>query len=502
MLIANVSRFRLGVKKWLDRSLSPFECVLGWLVATIVFVGLTGFIGGPVQGDSAISIFTTWLIAHGHIACSYSSFDVARLPSLAQPFSFIAPLYPLLTAGFLALFHITYSVPFPSAARLGNHCLTSNFATYKWAVKAGAITPTVDLGYLTWFPLMAGTVALLRAVGRGRKGWEPATLLFLAVLPPVFDCLTEYFHPQDILALGFVLGSLACGLRGRWIRTGILIGLAFTSNQYGILIAAPMLVLAPRSLRIKFVTAALATVALIVVPMVILTSGHALRSSLLGSGFSGGRYGAVLWETGLRGTSLLVVSRASPIIVAMALAWWAKHRLGDDVLQPIPFLSIAATSLALRLVFETGLWGYYFLAVTTLLVLIDVIYGRFRSHFLAWLTLLIVTIDPFPWGFMSNGQSWGLAAREWLPNIVAASLAFIVTYDLRRHRIRWYVVALLIFVCATLVKWPWNHEALRQQLPVWLTQVVLVPIALWLSLSPLLGAVRNRSMVEKEFVEA
>jgi hypothetical protein len=472
-------------------------CITGWLLATVVFVGLTAKIGGPVEGDAALSVFTTWAIAHGHIACSYSSLGIHSLPTLARPISFIPPLYPLLSAGVLFLVHSTYNVPFPTVAQMGNHCLTANASMYQWAGNSGAITPTIRISYLTWIALMAGTIAVLRASGRGRRGWEPATLLFLAVAAPVFECLTEYFHPQDILAMGLALCSLACALRGRWAWAGIFIGLAFTSNQFALLFAGPMLVIAPREWRIKFAAAATAVVVLISVPVIILTSGNAFSASILGSGFTPAKGGGtVLSETHLRGVVLFVIARVLPIALAMYLAWWARQRLADEVLQPIPVISIIATALSLRLVFEFSLYGYFLLGVTTLLVLNDVVAGRFRSQMLTWLALVTVIFDPFPWGFASNGQSWGLAAREWFPNVFLFLTVVVILSDVLKHRVRWYVVATGIFVGVTLVTWPWNHEALRQQLPTWVIQLVLVPPVIWLAVNPLMDLVRQRRTFE------
>jgi hypothetical protein len=253
-----------------------------------------------------------------------------------------------------------------------------------------------------------------------------------------------------------------------------------------------MIVLAPRQWKIMFAATAAAVVTVISVPVIILTSGDAFKATVLGSGFTPAKGGGtVLSETDLRGAVLFTIARVIPIVFAMALAWWAKRRLADKVLQPIPVLSIIATALALRLVFEFSLYGYFFLGVTTMLVLMDVIAGRVRGHELTWLALVTVLFDPFPWGFNSNGQSWGLAAREWLPNVFLIAAAVIILADLVRHRVRWYVVAAGTFVGVTLVKWPWNHEALRQHLPTWIMQLVLVPIALWLSTVPLLEVIRQ-----------
>ncbi len=463
------------------------------MIATIVFLVVTAWIGGPVEGDAALSVFSTWAIAHGQIACSYPDFGLHSLPILARPNAFIPPLYPLLSAGVLAIVHSGYSVPFPTSAQLGPHCFTSATAMYQWANRSHAILPTIRIGYLTWIALMVGTVAVLRAAGRGRNGWEPVTLLFLAIAAPVSECLTEYFHPQDLLAMGLALGSLACAIRGKWVWAGILVGLAFTSNQFALLFAAPMIVVAPKELKIKFAAAAFAAVYIISIPVIILTSGEAFSPSLIGPGFTpavGG--GTVLSETNLHGNLLFVIARVLPIVLAMSIAWWAKRRLADRVFQPLPMLSIVATALGLRLAFEFSLYGYFFMGLATMLIINDFMSGRIRGTMITWLTLVTVLYDPFPWGFASNGQSWGLSAREWLPNIFLIVAIAILLIDAARRRFRWYVLAATFFVGVTLVKWPWNNEALRQLLPTWIIQLVLIPAGIWLAISPLLQEVRNK----------
>ena len=493
MSFTNPGTSKFDLKEVLQRPLSTKGCIASWVIATIIFLGVTAWIGGPVEGDAALSVFTTWAIAHGHVACAYPSLGLHNLPTLARPNAFIPPLYPLLSAGVLLLVHSTYNVAFPTSVQLGNHCLTSSAAIFLWANKSHAILPTIRIGYLTWIALMTGTITVMRAAGRGRNGWEPATLLFLAVAAPVSECLTEYFHPQDLLAMGLALGSLACALRGRWTWAGILVGLAFTSNQFALLFAGPMFVIAPRIWKIKFAGAAFAVVYLISIPIIVLTSGEAFSASLLGTGFTpaiGG--GTVLSETHLKGEVLFAVARVLPIALAMALAWWAKRHLADDVLHSIPLLSIVATALALRLAFEFSLYGYFFMGVATMLVIIDFLRGRIRGLMITWLALVTVVFDPFPWGFASNGQSWGLAAREWLPNVFLIITVAIILVDLLKHRFRWYVVAAGTFVGVTLVKWPWNHEALRHLLPTWIIQIVLVPTALWLAISPLIEVIQKR----------
>src|SRR6516164_4993817 len=56
---------------WLDRPLLGRHCVLAWILATIVFLGMIALLGGPTANDSGESLYSTWAIAHGDFGCAY-----------------------------------------------------------------------------------------------------------------------------------------------------------------------------------------------------------------------------------------------------------------------------------------------------------------------------------------------------------------------------------------------------------------------------------------------
>ncbi len=265
---------------WMDQPLSGWWCALGWLAATGIFIGLIRLLGGPSESDAAESLYSTWAVAHGHLSCAYPPTSTFHFTAIARPGPFIAPLWPLLSGVLAAVTQIGHSVVFPSQNALGPHCSTGMEALYRWSVKSGAALPTVRLGYLSWIVLMAGVVALLRASGRGRSGWEPAVLVLVACIPPVWTPLVQDFHPQDIVAMGLCLGALACTRRGWWVWAGVLIALAVSSQQFSLLVAAPpLLVLVPAHRRVPFIGAAIITTVVLIVPLTVLTSGRAVRNS-------------------------------------------------------------------------------------------------------------------------------------------------------------------------------------------------------------------------------
>jgi Glycosyltransferase family 87 len=481
---------------WLTRPLSGMWCAIGWLGATATFIGLTALLGGPTEGDAGESLYSTWAIAHGRFACSFPPATHHHFVSYAQPGPFVAPLYPLLSGAVGAVTRIGHAVSFPSATALGPHCSTSSLAIYHWAANSGAALPTVRLGYLSWIVLMAGVVALVRACGRGRCGWEPVALVLLACTPPVFQPLLNYFHPQDLVAMGLGLGGVACARRSWWVWAGILLGLALTSQQFAILIVAPLLVIVPGNRRTRFVSGVIGGFAIVVLPAIVVTSGRAMRAAILGSGNSPGTGGSWLWELHLHGAPLLILSRILPIVLSLALSRWAVRRLGSVILEPVPLLALVATSLSLRLAFEQNLYGYYFMALAVSLVVLDVIRGHIRGPLIAWIALLTLAYNPVPWGFASNGQPWGLQAREDLPLALVAIGLIVLVRDAINGRIRWYLVGWLAVVVGVFLNWPpWVVSPFRHPLPSWAWQLMLVPLGALLAAWPLVSYVRGPDRV-------
>jgi len=399
---------------WLDRRLSNRWCALGWLLATVEFVSLTLLLGGPSQADAGLSTPSTWAIAHGVPACAY--------PSGGAPG--VAPLYPLVSGVFAWLFRIGRGVPFPSSAALGVHCSTASHAIANWATRSNALTETMLLGYLGWLVLLAGVVALLRVTGRGRCGWEVTGVMVVGLSPPVWLAIQELFHPEDLMAMGLAFAGLACARRGGWMWAGILLGLALTTQQFALLVAAPLLVLAPRNQRIRYAAAVVGSAAVVVVGVVVVTSGRVI-DVLTGTTATPHTGRTLLSVADLHGGSLLFVSRVLPIALAMVLAWWSARRLGAAALDPVPLISLIATSLCFRLVFEVSIFGYYFMAVSASLIVLNVIWGRNHVYVAAWLILVTFAYDPLRWG--SHPWTYVVSMARYQLLLVPAAIALAVT---------------------------------------------------------------------------
>ena len=102
--------------------------MLGWGVATALFVALATLTGGPGRVDAAESVYSTWAIAHGRLSCAFPSVTMPHEP-------LVAPVYPVVSGFVAALAGIGHSVPFPAQAAMGPHCDTAVAAIHRWALK-------------------------------------------------------------------------------------------------------------------------------------------------------------------------------------------------------------------------------------------------------------------------------------------------------------------------------------------------------------------------------
>jgi hypothetical protein len=337
---------------------------------------------------------------------------------------------------------------------------------------------------------MGGLVALLRTTGRGRTGWEPFALGLVALSPPVLMPLTDYFHPMDILAMGLALGALAAIRRDAWIAAGLLIGLAYVSQQYALLIGALIFIVAPAGRRLKFSLAALVIVCAIGIPLLVLTSGRALRAILVGTGFSPSFAATVLNETGLHGSVLTDVARAGPLLVTVVLVLWVVRRIGAAALAPDILVALLALSLSLRLVFEVDLWGYYFMPLSVSLLLLDVMRGHVRSQTIAWLALVTLVFNPVQAYVFPSGRTYGLGTYYALAIAFLVVALLLIVLDALHRRVRWHLVAWTLLVVVTSLSRGWIYQPSGHAFPLWFWQIVLLASAISLAMGPLLSRTR------------
>ena len=362
---------------------------------------------------------------------------------------------------------------------------------YHWAQNSAAIFPTIGLGYVSWFFLIAGIVSILRASGRGRSGWEAFGVIFIALVPIVWEPLLLFYHPQDLVCLGLSLAGAACALRREWFWAGLLVGLAISSQQFALLVLAPLAVVAPGKDRWRLLGSSAVIVVVLSLPFIVATSGRALHSVLLGTGDSVTHGGAILWEAGPRGAALVFFSRIVPILVGLAIAWFGLRRLGPKVREPLPLVSLLATSLSMRVLFEEGLYGYKFMALAVMLVILAIVEGRIRGQLVAWLALATLAFNPIPNGLAINARTWGIHVAAAVPLAFLVVGLGIMAYDAAHRRIRWYLIAWFVIAACIVLQWPpWSLDIVRAQLPLWLLQLLLVPTGVAMAVAPLVKSIR------------
>jgi hypothetical protein len=402
---------------------------------------------------------------------------------------------PLFSGGVAAVASIGHAVPFPPRSALGPHCGRAVYAIEHWAVETDAWQKTFEIGYLSVLPLLAGVVAVLRTIGRGQRRWEPAMVVAVALLPPVWMCVESTFHPEDLFAMGFALLAIASARRSAWGWAGFWISLALVAQPFAVLVAAPLLVLAPGRRRFRFIGSALICLAVLLLPLAVVgseqTKGgflHQLQTGIQNGSTAVLVSGSVVWELNLSGAWLVLVSRVLPLALAFILAWWVVRRLGEKSLEPVVLLSLVAVCLGLRLVFEETLFGYYFMALTVALVLVDVARGHIRFATVAW-----VTVVSFVFGVMSqpvhlfNG-SWEDTAQNVTAVVILVGALSLLARNLLRRRSADALICVAV-LGATLLAWDIGANPFGCDLPVWFWQTALVLPGLVLAARPLVREV-------------
>lgn len=326
--------------------------------------------GGFYGGDSHLDDVPAFAYLEGIPQCAYPpGFDTQA-----------SPVYPLIAAGYGAVVGSGSRRPFPhTTAGCRNMGTAIELWTFRWTDQR-----ILWAGMVGWASLLAGFVALLRASGRGRSGWEAMSVVLLALIPQVAVTLTGYFHPEDLLVLGVLLGGLAALRRERWMLGGALFGVALMTKQYALLVLIPVVIAAPRRGWARFVGATVGAAAVIAVPILAL-SGSGAASAMIGAGATPKRTGTTLDLLGLSGLPLTALSRGLPILLIVLVALSARRRLGDRLFDTVPLLSLVAVSLALRLVFEVVLFDYYLVGTAVALWALDCCAGRIRPSTVAWI---------------------------------------------------------------------------------------------------------------------
>jgi hypothetical protein len=334
-------------------------CLRALALVAVVLVVRTGH----AQIDRPDVAAPAYAVASGHLGAAYPSAVTSARDSVA----FQAPGFTLVAGAVVAA----------------------------WEALAG---PAGAAGALTFAAYC--TVALVvwaggRLVRRLRSGPTAEVMFLVAVaLSPWFrESLSNYFHPGDVMALGFMLLGLYLASEGRWAWAGAAVGFGIASKQWAVLALPVLAVVAPAARqRVRLGGAALAGAALPFVPFFVVgprSAWEVLRGPLP---VPGGLVPQTTVVGMMREHPFHVqvaqvddLARALPLACAAAVAacWWlvTRRRHGALVaasLEEAIWLLVAC--FALRLVADCIALSYYALPLFTLLAIAEAGRERFPLY--------------------------------------------------------------------------------------------------------------------------
>jgi hypothetical protein len=360
--------------------------VVVYLAALGVFVGIVGLRGGPSVGDAYGVTKPATSIADGHLRAA------AHEALLPQP-----PGYALLTSPLVLAFRPLIGSPTWCDARVPAvtraflpWCAPAQLSTHRW-YRSQAV-----LGFLAWLVLMFGAVRLLRASGAGGGLAEALLVILLALIPAASDGIVQTFHPQDFVCVGLGCAAVAEALRRRWVLTGALFGVAFLCKQFALLPLLAVLVAVPGwRQRVRVAVPVIVVVGCGIIPF--LAVDPAGTWNTLSAVNTGGvvklTTGTLLGMTDLSEHTKLVIARDGPVVLALAMALWARWRFGDRLMTPVALIGLTTACLAGRLVAEVWFSSYYLLAVSTGLLVLDFASKRLPVVSFLWISLTGILVE-------------------------------------------------------------------------------------------------------------
>ena len=220
-------------------------------------------------------------------------------------------------------------------------------------------------------------------------GGKVAFLVAMAVTPFFREALGNYYHPEDVLALGFLLLSLALIGDRHSLGAGACLGLAIGCKQWALLALPPLVVTAGgRQARCKLVGAAAGSSALVYLPLMLAAPQYRVEDPEWAGGGSGrvctpddnrgdAPQGSVSYPSGRRGAP--GAGSASPLrhrrsLVLVAAALDARLDGNRDGVRPVSFdqvLRLVLICLAFRLVADCIALSYYALPLVVLVAIVD-----------------------------------------------------------------------------------------------------------------------------------
>ncbi len=409
---------------WARAPVSPTSTALVFVASFVTFMGIILWTWGMSPADSGTVLPSATLWAHGLGACALVT---PTSSSAAYPLS--GPVFPLLDALFQWVLRLGHDVPFP--AHLGaRHCAQAYNGAFTWATKGPLAVKELDLGFVTWPVLALGALSLLRTSNRARTRDEWWLLLALAVSPGALFAFMDYYHPEDLLALGLALACAAALRREHFVVGGTLGALAFASQQNVVLILMVCTVLLPHGRAWWRVgLGGTLTLVALVVPLTLWSGTHVFRDTLIGTGLTDApAYGTWMAQLGLSGVPALWISRFGPLLTSLGLVVWLYRRRPLSP-QTYRILRSGIQSAARVRRKHLGLLRARALVCWTLT---GVLRGRLSASVVVWAALLVLSTGLDSGELILPGRL-DVQERPWWFQLVLLPLALVISVnDLRR----------------------------------------------------------------------
>jgi len=240
--------------------------------------------------------------------------------------------------------------------------------------------------------LLAGTIVASRARGiPPRSGHELAVGLAVVSAAASLACVTESFHPSDLLATALCLVAYAAVVQRRHWRAVVVLGLALYVKQWAtVVVGVACAVQRSRQLRLRYAIVPTAIVLGALVPFAVAnpprtiaavsaSSVSAAPSTLLGR----------LLAPASRGV-LALEARILPLALVACLCLWLLERRAST--GPAVVAAVLATALLVRPALDPAGYEYYLLP---------------------GMAFLAITVRRWWWPLLTWSGGWGLH-RLWI----------------------------------------------------------------------------------------
>ncbi len=371
--------------------------------------------GGVSRLDSWETLLPSSAAADGRFQCMYPG----GLDS-----SVAGPIYPLVTSPIAVI--VRPGPLFWNSPNSRTDACANGFATHNLTDPTVGTRLLLDAGLLSWLVMATGALSILRRVRGSPTHWDLVALGVLAVAPPVTMSFTQYFHPECVLALGFVLWAISamCATSFRW--AGALLAAAVLTQQSTILFAVAVLLLSRRRSFRALIEGAAVVTAAILVPLGVVTSGRIL-TDLSGKGFTVQSFNTWISETHLSGNALVVVSRITPIVlVGIVTVVLRRRRIHDTQIASIAeMLLVLAVAGVARTLFEVNLYSYYLMTFAVAQVIRDFVLGKLRVRVLGWFAVASVLFPPWTWWPQLDLSTLPV----WVPQAIVVGIAGLLVLE-------------------------------------------------------------------------